>query len=214
MKALDKSWTRVAACTVVAAALLLGGCKADSLTIKISADNISAATQGDEPRVSFVAEFKSYGDLDDKKRAELELVEGIVDKYLDIDDIDITKNGGQTILAIEGTIPVSTNAQVDDPWFIKVSEWDDQFDRVELATGSKYKKMATEILAISWAFEPEQYHEVKMRLKAKDKRVIAPLAQVDTETHLFYDATVTRSVSLNFVGDAFTEAGAGFLISK
>lgn len=200
--------------SVVLSVVLLLGCKADSLVIKITAADIEEAVDGEEVTIDFVAEFIVHGELDEEQRAKLDMVSGIAEKYLDLDDIDLSKDGSSSTLTFEGSVPVSTEQNGSSPWYIRISDWDDEYHRVELVVGSDYAKMATEIKAISYMWEPNPYHEAKFKLKAKNKKIIAPVVQVDGDTHLFYEGTVGKSITLNFVGDPFTEAGAGFLLGK
>ena len=67
--------------------VFLFACKAKELTIELKIDDAIAAANGDLNMVEFEAEFSTFGELDNEKRAQVEALENILAKYLEIDDI-------------------------------------------------------------------------------------------------------------------------------
>lgn len=190
---------------------LLAGCNADSLEIKISNDDVSKAISGKDVKVEFEAEFKTYSTLDAKNKAELNRLIDLTKRYMDVDHVEIEKDTWGSKLIIEGLIPISVN-QPTSPWYIRVSKWNDLLVEVKLETGSKFEAFKSAITGINSTLSPDPYHETKYKLKASGNYVLAPAVVIDGETHLFYNNTVEGRLTMNFVGDAFKNTGAGFLL--
>jgi hypothetical protein len=190
---------------------LLAGCKADSLEIKISNDDVAKAISGKDSSVAFEAEFELFGNLDAKQKAELDRLIDLTDSYMDIDDIEIEKTMMGSKLIIEGLIPISVNKSTS-PWYIKVSKWNDLLVEVKLETGTKFGALKSAITAVNMMLSPDPYHETKYKLKASGNYVLAPAVEIDGETHLFYSNNVDGRLTMKFVGDPFKNTGAGFLI--
>ena len=68
------------------------GCKADSLEIKLSDEEIKAAIAGETVSIDFEAEFSMLGELDEENKATLDQLLILAEEFLVLEDFEI-ENG-------------------------------------------------------------------------------------------------------------------------
>ncbi len=192
--------------------VVLSGCKADSLEIKLDAKQIGDVIDGDTISVSFDAEFSLLGELDEDGRADLDDLLAIAEDYMEIEDVELETTAMGVKVLVEGSIPLTNKQSDPSPWFIRVSEWDDEMMLVELATGENFASISRAMERVNFMLSADPYHPVKFKLKANGARLIAPAVEIDGVSHLFYRGTIDKRITMNFSGGAFDNTGAGFLI--
>lgn len=192
--------------------IVIAGCKADSIEIKLSDADIQDAIDGEEVDVDFEAQFSLLGELDEEGRVDLDRLVSIVRGYVELEDVELESELMGVKVLVEGSIPISASELENSPWFIKVSQWDDEQLRVELATGSSFPELADLMGDVNFLLSADPYHPIKYKLKAKGSLVTAPAVEINGRTYLLYRETVDKRITMNFSGGPYDNVGGGFLI--
>lgn len=207
--------------------VFLSGCAADSVQVTVGAKDIAAVLGGLEVSVPFVAIFDTYGSLDDEKRSELEAIEAIVRRHMQIDEFEVEQSGSSLKVTVEGEIPLvyRANNNAQSPWVVMI---DDVLEEglgevfshsVQLVTGSSFSRFASEAKGVSYMGTPDEVQPVRFRLRAnegKDLRVLAGGFQEGASSHMVRVVKVPagESTSLLFTGGAYENVGGGFWIMR
>ncbi len=210
----------------VLALVVLAGCKAESIQIRLSASDIDKALSGEAVSVPFKAQYRNFGDLKDDDRAKLDDLEKIARQYLAIDDFDVSSNDNSVMVEVDGTIPVVTAANKGaspvSPWVISVedsAEGIDQFPlRVSIVSTSDFNAMSDKMEDVSFMSNPDEFNPVQFRLKgssASDLKVLAGGFQMDGDNYSLKVVAIPagESATLNFSGGAYDGTAASFLLS-
>ena len=64
-------------------------CKAEILEIDIKSKDVFSAVNGEEEVVEFEAKFSNFGELDEESRAQVEALENILVKFMEITDFEL-----------------------------------------------------------------------------------------------------------------------------
>lgn len=72
--------------------------------------------------VEFEAVFSNFGRLDDDDRSEVEALEQIIGRYLEIDDFEIELSSMGYDVVIEGVIPLTADVNTASPYYVLVSQ--------------------------------------------------------------------------------------------
>ena len=139
---------------------LLFACKAKELNVDLRLDDAIAALDGSDKMVEFEAEFAGFGDLDDEKRTQVEALENILTKYMEVEDFELeTKDNGFTI-TIEGQIPLTNNINNDSPYFLLISHSKtlEGYKELRFMTGDDFGSLKGEMQSINFMLAPDEYH--------------------------------------------------------
>lgn len=199
---------------LAAALIALAGCMANEVELRLTDAAIEAAAADSREMVDFAAEFSVFGEMDDKQRADMAALQEIVAKYVTIDIFDVEQTDRGLKVVVEGQIPITSDPDTPDPWFILVqpSETFAGTHRVQVHTGSQFDRLSDEVSLVNFMLSPEPFHPTRVRLKADGMDVLAPGAQVDGRYHLVWSGTINGSVRMMFNGGAFDSIGAGFFV--
>lgn len=143
-------------------------------------------------------------------------LENILDEYMDISDFELeTSSMGYTV-TIEGEMPLTSNTDVKDPYFLNATDSDilTGYTQLSLMTGDKFDNLKSDMQAINFMLSPDEFHPTKFKLKGKSIQVVAPAVEINGESYLLYSQEIDGRVSLSFKGGAFDSVGAGFFIKK
>ncbi|WP_108395909.1 hypothetical protein [Devosia submarina] len=99
----------------LAVAAALAGCKAEMVEVRLSAKDINSALAGEAVTVPFSATFNVLGELDAEQRAQMDQLQDIAERYLSIDDFQMTRGEyGSAELELEGELPLITSGNRAD----------------------------------------------------------------------------------------------------
>jgi hypothetical protein len=196
------------------AVLALAGCKADSVELKISEGDVMAALKGKEVSVPFEAVFSNPGPQTDDKKAQLEAIGKILTSHMQIDDFEVENVDDGFVVKIAGEIPVVATKSNSMPYYVSVgrSETIPGFAQVQVATGSDFERMQSDVQSISYSLAPDAFHPTTINFEAEDKRIVAPAVEVDGDTFLLLDTKVHKRISLHYSGGPYEQVGAGFFM--
>lgn len=200
---------------VSTALILLAGCKADEVEITLRTDDILDVSEGGSEMVEFEAVFSTFGDLDDEERAQVEALEDILERYVELDDFELDKTDMGFEVSIEGEIAMTSDLSTSDAYFVGVSPSKivEGAYLVQLNTGSNFNAMQLEMEDISFMLSPDAFHPTRFKIRGDEEfDIIAPAVQIDGRYHLIWRGKTQDRISMTFANGAFDEVGAGFLI--
>lgn len=203
----------IAACLAMAA---LAACKADGTKIDISSDDLARARAGEVVMIDFQADFSMPSDLDDEQRADIDRLRSIAGQYLDISDFEIEKQDFGVKIAIEGKIPLVT-AQTGSqaPWFIAVSDFSSDMDRISLENGSDFDGLEAGMQDVNFMLTPDRAQPVKFRLSLGGQAsVVVPAGRIDGAPVVLQRFDSVSDLSVDISGGIFDDTGAVILISR
>src|SRR4051794_6473743 len=107
---------------LVCACVLLAGCRADDVDLKLSIDQLRRAIDGQLESVEFEAKFSQVSEIDEDYREKIEKLDQIARRYLRVDDFRIERNA----VYIEGQIPIffgprEQATEQASPWVLSIS---------------------------------------------------------------------------------------------
>jgi len=195
--------------------ILLIACRAEIVELDIKAKDVFAAVDGEDGVIEFEAQFSNFGELDEEARTQVEALENILTKFMEIDDFEIENTDMGYDVTLEGEMPIS-NKNLDATYYIHVSSSKlfDGFTFLELKTGDDFNNLSNQMSAINFMLSPDEFHPTKIKLKGKDIQVIIPATEIDGESHLFYEGVINGKISMKFNGGIFDKVGAGLFLKE
>ncbi len=202
--------------------IMLIGCKADQIETSIKSKDLRKAIAGNPVSVEFEAELSLIADTEDEEiKAQLKSIEKIVEKYLSIEEFDITKGDFGFKIKIDGELPLvySTGSKaitsVESPWVMKVSDNRDAgilsgfSHKLTFSTTSQFDAFSGELQNINLMLSPDERQPMKFKLKTTGNDVLHIFtggAEVGGETRVLYEARVEKRVSLTMQGGVYDSA--------
>ena len=194
---------------------LLMACKAEILEIDIKSKDVFSAVNGEEEVVEFEAKFSNFGELDEESRAQVEALENILVKFMEITDFELETTDMGYEVTLEGEMPI-TNQDLDTAYYVHVSSSEifDGFTFLELRTGSEFQNLSNQMSAINFMLSPDEFHPTKIKLRGKNVHVIVPSTEIDGKSYLLYRGIVDGRISMKFEGGVFDTIGAGLFLKE
>lgn len=194
---------------------LLIACKAEVVELDIKTKDVFAAVDGEAGLIDFEAKFSNFGELDEEARAQVEALENILSKFMEIDDFELETSDMGYEITLEGEMPI-TNKRSDAAYYIHVSSSDifDGYTFLELRTGDNFNNLSNQMSAINFILSPDEFHPTKIKLKGKDVQVLVPATEIDGKAYLFYEGIVNGRISMKFEGGVFDNIGAGLFLKE
>ena len=202
--------------------MMLIGCKAELIETSIKSKDLRKAIAGNPVSVEFEAELSLMADTEDEEtKAQLKSIEKIVEKYLSIEEFDITKGDFGFNIKIEGELPLvySTGSKaitsVESPWVMKVSDNRDAgilsgfSHKLTFSTTSQFDAFSGELQNINLMLSPDERQPMKFKLKTTGNDVLHIFtggAEVGGETRVLYEARVEKRISLTMQGGVYDSA--------
>ena len=127
---------------------LLIACKAEVVELDIKTKDVFAAVDGEAGLIDFEAKFSNFGELDEEARAQVEALENILSKFMEIDDFELETSDMGYEITLEGEMPI-TNKRSDAAYYIHVSSSDifDGYTFLELRTGDNFNNLSNQMSA-------------------------------------------------------------------
>ena len=194
---------------------MLIACKAEIVELDIKTKDVFAAVNGEDGLIDFEAKFSNFGELDEEARAQVEALENILTKFMEIGDFELETTDMGYEITLEGEMPI-TNKRLNAPYYIHVSSSDifDGYTFLELKTGDNFNNLSNQMSAINFMLSPDEFHPTKIKLKGKDVQVLVPATEIDGKAHLFYEGVVNGRISMKFEGGVFDKIGAGLFLKE
>jgi hypothetical protein len=202
--------------------MMLIGCKADQIETSINSKDLRKAIAGNQVSVEFEAELSLMGDTKDAEtKAQLKSIGKIIEKYLSIEEFDITKGDFGFKIKIEGELPLVYSSgskeltSVKSPWVMKVSDNRDGgilsgfSHKLTFSTASQFDAFSGELQKINLMLSPDERQPMKFKLKTTGNDVLKIFTggvEVGGEHLVLYEATVEKRVSLTMKGGVYDSA--------
>jgi sulfate adenylyltransferase subunit 1 (EFTu-like GTPase family) len=212
----------------LAVAVALAGCKAEMVEVRLSAEDINSALAGEAVTVPFAANFNVLGELDAEQRAQMDQLQAIAERYLSVDDFQMTRGQyGSAELELEGELPLITAANredtADSAFAIFVEEVTDEpllsaFPySVRLGTTGTFAAMEGNMQDVNIMLAADAVQPVQFRLRADagaDLQVLAGGFQLSGESFGVRTVPIANgdSATITFKGGAYDAASGSFLI--
>ncbi|MDB4017184.1 hypothetical protein N9493_04080 [Amylibacter sp.] len=201
--------------SIALTSVLLIACKAEIVELDIKTKDVFAAIDGEDGLIGFEAKFSNFGELDEEARVQVEALENILTKFMEIDDFELETTDMGYEITLEGEMPI-TNKRLDDAYYIHVSSSEifDGYTFLELRIGDNFNNLSNQMSAINFMLSPDEFHPTKIKLKGKDVQVLIPATEIDGKAYLFYEGTVNGRISMKFEGGVFDKIGAGLFLKE
>ena len=133
---------------------------------------------------------------------------------MEISEFLVTGDGSETQVEIEGEFPITTNTRETSPWYLLVSEFSGNTYIVQIATGSNFNSLASQIGSVNSIFEPDQFHPTTMKIHGKGEQITVPAGYVDGDPKIMWSDKIDGRLNLRFADGIFDDVGGAFLYSK
>ncbi len=210
----------------VLGALLLTGCKATNVDLKISDKMVLAALSGEEQRAEFLAEFSLIGQFDDERKSQMARVQAIVESAMEIEDFEVLRDNYGVKIQMEGTLPVvkattSGAISAESPWAVVVREidftWLPQHKLVVAVEPTKaFENFRSQLSGVSFLLAPRPFQPLRIRLRnrsGKKLSVVAPASEYDGRVHALGVTGVPKKKNFSFRDGAYDHTPASLFLS-
>ena len=200
---------------------MLIGCKADQIETSIKSKDLRKAIAGNPVSVEFEAELSLMADTEDEEtKGQIKSIGKVIEKYLSIEEFDITKGDFGFKIKIEGEIPLvystgsKTLTSVGSPWVLKVSDNRDGIlsgfpHKLTFSTTSQFAAFSGELQKINFLLTPDERQPMKFKLRTTGSDILKIFTggvEVGGEHLVLYEATIEKRVSLTMQGGVYDSA--------
>ena len=199
--------------------IYLIGCQSNIIETTVKSSEIKDAINGEVQDIEFETNFSLMAELDATTKIELEKIESISSKYIDIEDFDVTEDDyfGITI-DVEGEIPLlySSNgdipSSVSTPWVLLISDNNNQGAlssfkyKLEFITSPTFNAFSGELQNVNMMIGLEQFQPVKFKLRNKDDsifNIFTGSVEGSGESYATFESDVKDKVSLTMKGGIY-----------
>lgn len=199
---------------LAAIAMLMMGCKADELELRIDLTQLRSAAAGNEVATPFKAVFTDSRPLNTRQSAQVDDVWSALKEYVKITDFQRENVDGGLRVTVEGEVPVRTTRSADDAWFVSFTESTDfgGFHRVTLESGERFDALQETLASVNFALDLAEFHPTTIEITGRSSRLLAPAAVVEGESHLVYGGALDNQLRIRQSGGAFEHTGPGFFV--
>lgn len=197
-----------------AAIALLAGCQAEEVQVKLSAEDIMRAANGQTVYVDFNAEVgETYTTVDEEKRDTIAKVMRLMERYFPDSDVDSDIGSDEYTIELDGELRMSTEAPLKDaPWYVAV-----EYDRVmngylvSLQPSDSFDAFNGAMEGINFMLGPDEYQPVKYRITGDKGMIVFGGGYLDGRAVTAGAVPLTgERLNLSFNEGVWTSTGAGF----
>ena len=204
---------------ILFALTFLLGCKAEELELRISTKQISEAIKGNAQEVRFQAEFAILSDYNDEIKRTIKQIREISEKYADIEEFDVTQGDFGLKIEVDGHIPlISPNVKSSkSPWVLLVEPNPDKgalnafSHKLTFGPSDGLSGFLAELQKINFMLTLETFQPVKFKIRnntGQNLRIFTGGVEVDGQSRVTYETTVTDRISLSMSGGVYDNASA------
>lgn len=198
--------------------MMLLGCKADQIATSIKSKDLRKTIEGSEISVEFEAELSLMVDTNDEEiKGQIKSIGKIIEKYISIDEFDITKGDFGFKIKIEGQIPLvySTESKiltsVESPWVLKISDNRDGIlsgfsHKLTFSATSQFDAFSGELQKINFLLTPDKRQPMKFKLRNTGNDILQIFTggvEIGGKHLVLYEATIKKRVSLTMQGGVY-----------
>ncbi|MCR6672210.1 hypothetical protein [Devosia ginsengisoli] len=210
---------------VLAAVLLLAGCKAKEVELRVDTQDLQDALAGDDVTARFIARFESFGTLDEEKRAQLDSVQAIVEDAFELEDYNMVADSSQVTITVEGELPIYVGEPGghDDAFALYIWPIDNELlpgfsHALQLNVGKGFDPLQAAMQKVSYMLAIDAVQPVMYRLRANSGApipILAGGAQLDGTGFAVRAFSIEDGdrINLTFKGGAYDAVFGGMLLS-
>jgi hypothetical protein len=204
----------------------LAGCKATSVDLQVSSQDIHDAKSGKEVFAKFRAEFSFVGNLDEDNRRSLGRIESVAKQFMHLDDFEVSKADVGIRVRVEGRLPVvsaanSRSVDAGSPWAVvlrshKLGVVSKYPIALTVEPTTSFESFKAKLSAVNFMLSPDPYQPTRIRLsksKGQGLSVLAAGALVDGKAHALAEIDIIERVSFTFKGGAYDDIGATLFVA-
>jgi hypothetical protein len=167
---------------LLTALVSLAACKAEKIEISLDSEVILAAADGKTSEVSFEAAVgEQYATVDAEKRALIESVKTLIEKYFSGADVDVDIGSDEYEIEVEGVLEISNiSPSSGAPWHVSASPAKDgEGVVVQLLPAGSFGAFEAELQKVNFMLGPDEYQPVEFSFTAPSGTVLVGGAIVD-----------------------------------
>ena len=159
--------------SLMVAAVLMAGCKADKVEVKLTAEEIIAAANGQSTSVGFETEVgERYAKVDSEKRAMIDAVAKLIEANFLGADVEVDIGPDEYVIQVKGDIALSSSDSGQGaPWYVSTQKSGNAIS-VSLLPSSRFKSFKADMQAVNIMIGPDEYQPVEFRFTATSGRVL------------------------------------------
>ena len=208
--------------------LVLLACKADEIEVSIKSNDLKKVISGNTVSVGFEAELNMMAENNSETKAQIRAIEKIIDKYIIVEEYDVTAGDFGFKIKIEGELPLiyspdgSMIQSVSSPWAMVISDNRgrgilSEFPyKLMFSSTSQFDPFSGELNRINLLLSPDRRQPIKLKLRrtGQDKlRIFTGSVEVFGESHVLYEASIEKRVSLTMKGGVYDRTPQVILFS-
>ena len=194
---------------------VLVGCKAEIVETKVKTSDLNKSISGKVVSVPFSAVLSVLGD-DAKVRAQVKSYEGIIEKYVDVEDFEISKSMMGMEIKVTGNLPLvsgdKTKLDGNDPWVLRIRKTANRTlqtpypYRMALETTNHFASFKSEFSKLNMFMSPDPLQPLLLKIRNRDKlklRVFTGSVEIQGKHHSIYEGEVAKRISLKMKGGVY-----------
>ncbi len=195
--------------------VLVVGCKADIVETKIKTNDLKKSMSGKTTDIPFSAAIQVLGD-DKNTKSEIAKYESIIEKFIDVEDFEISKTMMGMEIKFEGNIPLvygkKTNFNGKHPWalFIKKTTLKTLKGnypyRLSLEPTHHFLSFKDKFSQLNILLSPDPHQPILMKIRNTDNsafQVFTGSVQVRGNYYPCYEETIRKRTSLKMKGGVY-----------
>ena len=199
--------------SVMIVAVLLTGCRAEKVEVRLTAEEIVAAANGQTASVGFETEVgERYTKVDSEKRAMIDAVAKLIEAKFPGADVEVDIGSDEYAIEIKGDVALSSSDPGQGaPWYISAQKVGDAIS-VSLLPSDRFGSFKTDMEALNTMIGPDEYQPVEFRFTASSGRVLVGGAYIDGVPTGFAEIPMSgQTVKMLFKGGVWEETSGTFL---
>ena len=199
--------------------IFLVGCQSNIIETTVKLSEIKDAINGGVQDIEFETNFSLIAELDSATKIELEKIESISSKYIDIEDFDVTDDDYLGIsIDVDGKIPLlySSNeiipSSISAPWVLLISDNNNKgvlsyFKyKLEFIASPTFNAFAGEVGNVNVLIGLNEFQPVKFKLKNKDDsifNIFTGAVEGNSESYAAFESNIGDKISLTMKGGIY-----------
>ena len=209
---------------ILCISILLLGCKAEEIELRLSTKEIAQVIKNNPQEVRFQAEFSLLAEYDEEVKRTIKRVQEISEKYIEIEEFDVTQGNFGLKIEVEGLIPFvgPKSTATTSPWILKIQQNSEQgvlgkfSHKLIFGPSSTLDSYLAEVQAVNLMLSPARYQPVKFKIRNKSGHTLKILTggvEIEGESKALLETSVGDRISLSMNGGIYDKTSAVIYIN-
>ena len=203
----------------------LVGCKAEIVETKVKISDLKKSISGEMITVPFSAVLSVLGD-DANVRAQVTSYETIIEKYVDVEDFEISKSMIGMQIKVTGKLPLVSGSKATlagkDPWVLRIKKTSNRTlktsypYRMTFETTDQFASFKSEFTKLNMLLSPDPHQPLLIKFRNRDKsnfRVFTGSVEIQGKHHSIYEGKVAKKTSLKMKGGVYDHTDPALLFN-